>query len=841
MQDESAAQRAQRAAAAVSQPAVYAAATPPVMILPEIKPAQKAAQLPKTGTAAGSEAPPAGAPPVGAAEAEEYFAAKDGLQSEPASPAHPSREEANHVQVDPGKPPAAPQEEQASFKPTEPPPAIAAQETVPASPKPPPQPPVQPSEKPAAEEKSQAAPEKAAEGARTKEEEEEQQADEYEVPPVREEPVTKHQKATEEEALRRAAATGGTPAETGEAKHAAAKEASGKIDDRQPVDEALVVSTPQAIGAGDVIPAAHEAEEHLMHGEPIRLHPPPRKAREEKRQQEQQQGTPAETGPQAQPDADFKPQRQGEVPDQWPMFSEAAASRQEQRETDWPSIEPMVTSGPERYTRVERGILDSGRDFEATGAGGSAATSEADYQHYRSPGAPQNLCHLSSFTGGGVFESFSSDVAFFDASEQIEGPTSDAPGPSSIPEQAPEPRQTSKPTIHDEDLSPEERGLMRSQELTEMRDRQAEQPPQQPPPQLPPQLPRGAASGGVQWPEGFTQQPPQRGAASGAVQWPEGFTQGMADEEMRSRERLAEMGERSKSRVDETHEKVVALAAEGLTSIEDTKSRGLSRLAALAHQQQQQQQPPPVQLTAVLVFALERRSHEEPAGLSDGEQVLNTSASGFQAGGEGGSYSKTEARQRFVNLDSQQRPVTSGGVPLPRDPGLGKAAASGPGLAAPAVRGPISPASDKSAATAVTTQEPERRRSVSLPELSSTRASLTSTPAATPESTEAKDKGPAQPDTPSSGPSALPSPFSTTAPESETSQHSARTTEALDLPTSSTAHSGTGVGKVLITPPKRETADKKGSPFKKFQKLFSGKDRGGSQEGTPRQPPTSAP
>ncbi len=70
----------------------------------------------------------------------------------------------------------------------------------------------------------------------------------------------------------------------------------------------------------------------------------------------------------------------------------------------------------------------------------------------------------------------------------------------------------------------------------------------------------------------------------------------MADEEMRSRERLAEMGERSKSRVDETHDKVVALAAEGLTSIEDTKSRGLSRLAALAHQQQQQQQPPPVQV-----------------------------------------------------------------------------------------------------------------------------------------------------------------------------------------------------------------------------------------------------
>ncbi len=44
---------------------------------------------------------------------------------------------------------------------------------------------------------------------------------------------------------------------------------------------------------------------------------------------------------------------------------------------------------------VERGILDSGRDFEATGAGGSAATSEADYQHYRSPGALQNLCHCA--------------------------------------------------------------------------------------------------------------------------------------------------------------------------------------------------------------------------------------------------------------------------------------------------------------------------------------------------------------------------------------------------------------------------------------------------------------
>lgn len=67
-------------------------------------------------------------------------------------------------QVAAGKPSAAPQEEQASLKPTEPPPAIAAQETVSASPKPPPQPPVQPSEKPATEKKSQAAPEKPAEG-----------------------------------------------------------------------------------------------------------------------------------------------------------------------------------------------------------------------------------------------------------------------------------------------------------------------------------------------------------------------------------------------------------------------------------------------------------------------------------------------------------------------------------------------------------------------------------------------------------------------------------------------------------------------------------------------------
>ncbi len=37
-------------------------------------------------------------------------------------------------------------------------------------------------------------------------------------------------------------------------------------------------------------------------------------------------------------------------------------------------------------------------------------------------------------------------------------------------------------------------------------------------------------------------------------------------------------------------------------------------------------------------------------------------------------------------------------------------------------------------------QEPERRRSLSLPELSSSRASLTSTAVATPERTEPKDK-----------------------------------------------------------------------------------------------------
>ena len=43
--------------------------------------------------------------------------------------------------------------------------------------------------------------------------------------------------------------------------------------------QALVVSTPQGIGAGDIIPAAHEAEEHLMRGEPVLLYPPPHKAR----------------------------------------------------------------------------------------------------------------------------------------------------------------------------------------------------------------------------------------------------------------------------------------------------------------------------------------------------------------------------------------------------------------------------------------------------------------------------------------------------------------------------------------------------------------------------------
>jgi len=37
-----------------------------------------------------------------------------------------------------------------------------------------------------------------------------------------------------------------------------------------------VISTPEAIGAGSVIPAALEAEEHLEHNEPIVPVPPPR-------------------------------------------------------------------------------------------------------------------------------------------------------------------------------------------------------------------------------------------------------------------------------------------------------------------------------------------------------------------------------------------------------------------------------------------------------------------------------------------------------------------------------------------------------------------------------------
>lgn len=35
-----------------------------------------------------------------------------------------------------------------------------------------------------------------------------------------------------------------------------------------------MISTPEAIGAGSVIPAAHEAEERLEHHEPINLVPP---------------------------------------------------------------------------------------------------------------------------------------------------------------------------------------------------------------------------------------------------------------------------------------------------------------------------------------------------------------------------------------------------------------------------------------------------------------------------------------------------------------------------------------------------------------------------------------
>lgn len=56
------------------------------------------------------------------------------------------------------------------------------------------------------------------------------------------------------------------------------------------------------------------------------------------------------------------------------------------------------------------------------------------------------------------------------------------------------------------ELSPEERGLLRSQDLTQMRDRQAAA---QPPPQTPPS----------------PQQPLRASTATSAGLWPEGFTQ----------------------------------------------------------------------------------------------------------------------------------------------------------------------------------------------------------------------------------------------------------------------------------------------------------------------------
>ena len=66
-----------------------------------------------------------------------------------------------------------------------------------------------------------------------------------------------------------------------------------------------------------------------------------------------------------------------------------------------------------------------------------------------------------------------------------------------------------RPPNYEEDLSPEERGLMRSQELTELRDRQAQQaakPTAHPPPQPPLTAPaRPATAGGGLMPEGFTQ------------------------------------------------------------------------------------------------------------------------------------------------------------------------------------------------------------------------------------------------------------------------------------------------------------------------------------------------
>lgn len=68
-------------------------------------------------------------------------------------------------------------------------------------------------------------------------------------------------------------------------------------------------------------------------------------------------------------------------------------------------------------------------------------------------------------------------------------------------------------------------------------------------------------------------------------QW---HVQGMAEDELRAKERLAAMAERSKSSLDETKQKVEALAAQGRASIEDARSRGLSRMAEIAAQQTHQ-------------------------------------------------------------------------------------------------------------------------------------------------------------------------------------------------------------------------------------------------------------
>lgn len=70
-------------------------------------------------------------------------------------------------------------------------------------------------------------------------------------------------------------------------------------------------------------------------------------------------------------------------------------------------------------------------------------------------------------------------------------------------------------------------------------------------------------------------------------------TQDIDNEEARSKERLAAMADRSKSQLDETQDRVAALAAQGLSSIEEQRSSGLSKLAALA-----EQQPKPVRAQA---------------------------------------------------------------------------------------------------------------------------------------------------------------------------------------------------------------------------------------------------